>query len=220
MLYGLKTKVTAARLLATASEALRVLQSFDRKLDLHTLRITLPPEPPDKVVTVLALDLAGDPEVQPGLRQQPDAKITLSPAFADIAAPAGEPQLLVDNRGVTTRWFDPAESMSWNFHVSKPGGFEVVLITSEARAQQGGDSWEGGHRVRIESGGQQIEGVVTGTKRIRNERNPRWRDVRTVIGTLRIPRPGKAMLAVRPLAIVKDGNMGFTLRAVQLVPVK
>ncbi len=217
VLYGLKTKAKSARLLADAAKPLRVRQS--RAGGVEVLRIDVPPQPPDRNVSVIAVDIDGSPEVQPGLLQQPDGKVTLSPAFAEVHA-SGKQELVIDNRGVTTRWFNPAELLSWDFHLNRAGKYEIVLVTSEARAARGGDSWEGGHKVRVEVGGQRIEGVITDQQRVKNERNPRWRDVRSTLGTVQLRKAGAVRLAVQPLEIVKANNMGFTLRAVELAPAR
>ncbi|MGH6630388.1 MAG: hypothetical protein ACREB3_11715, partial [Burkholderiales bacterium] len=94
-----------------------------------------------------------------------------------------------------------------------------VLVSSEARGT-GGDSWEGGHRVKVTVGGQNLETAVTDGERVKNARNPRWRDIHTVAGTVKLEAPGVVSLAVQPVAIAAARNMGFTLRSVLLVPAR
>ena len=207
VLYGLKSRVKAARLLAKKSAGLKVKQTPGE------LRIAVPATPPDKDVTVIALEIDGAAQVEPGLRQQPDGKVTLSPAFAD----AGKAAFNVDARGVTTGWLKPEGSLKWKFQLARPGTYEVVLITSENRGR-GGDSWEGGHVVKVAAGGQQVSGTVTDGGRIKNERNPRWKDVRSPLGTLKLARAGEVELTLTPEKIAAANKMGLTLRAVQLTP--
>lgn len=207
VLYGLKSRVKAARLLAKKAAPLKVMQTAG------TLRVAVPATPPDKDVTVIALEIAGTAQVEPGLRQQPDGKVTLSPAFAEV----GKAGFNIDARGVTTGWLRPEGSLKWKFHLAKPGAYDVVLITSENRGR-GGDMWEGGHIVKVAAGGQQLSGAVTDGMRVKNERNPRWRDVRSTVGNLKLARAGEVELTLTPEKITAENKMGLTLRAVQLVP--
>jgi alpha-L-fucosidase len=220
VLYGLKNKVKAARLLAQPATALKFKQTADLKAGLDVLRVSLPKTPPDKDVSVVALEIDGAPQVDAQLKQQPDGRVVLSPIFAEVRKASAESSLAIDNRGVATRWFNPQDTLSWSFRCYRPGSYKVVLVTSESRGPQVGDLWEGGHTVRVAVAGQEIKGLLTEGEWRKNARNPRWRDLYTELGTVTLKGPALAQLSVQPESIRSEKRMGFTLREVQLVPVK
>ena len=220
VLYGLKNKVKAARLLAQPATALKFKQTADLKAGLDVLRVSLPKTPPDKDVSVVALEIDGAPQVDAQLKQQPDGRVVLSPIFAEVRKASSESSLAIDNRGVATRWFNPQDTLSWSFRCYRPGSYKVVLVTSESRGPQVGDLWEGGHTVRVAVAGQEIKGLLTEGEWRKNARNPRWRDLYTELGTVTLKGPALAQLTVQPESIRSEKKMGFTLREVQLVPVK
>ena len=220
VLYGLKNKVKAARLLAQPATALKFKQTADLKAGLDVLRVSLPKTPPDKDVSVVALEIDGAPQVDAQLKQQPDGRVVLSPIFAEVRKASSESSLAIDNRGVATRWFNPQDTLSWSFRCYRPGSYKVVLVTSESRGPQVGDLWEGGHTVRVAVAGQEIKGLLTEGEWRKNARNPRWRDLYTELGTVTLKGPALAQLSVQPESIRSEKRMGFTLREVQLVPVK
>jgi alpha-L-fucosidase len=220
VLYGLKNKVKAARLLVQPATALRFKQTADLKAGLDVLRVSLPKTPPDKDVSVVALEIDGAPQVDTQLKQQPDGRVVLSPIFAEVRKASSDSSLAIDNRGVATRWFNPQDALSWSFRCYRPGSYKVVLVTSESRGPQVGDLWEGGHTVRVAVAGQEIKGLLTEGEWRTNAKNPRWRDLYTELGTVTLKGPALAQLTVQPESIRSEKKMGFTLREVQLVPVK
>jgi len=213
VLYGVGSKVQKAYLLARRDTPLKFSQR--RRGECDELRLQFPAQPPDKDVSVVALELAGEAAFERGLIQQPDGKVTLSCAFASLA---GTPKLTIDSRGVATRWFEPGNELRWDFTVYQPGTYDVALLTSEARSSFAAADWEGGHVVKVSVAGQDIEGKVEDQGWQVNARNPRWRDVRSVVGQVRIAKAGPTALTLKALKIQSEKKLGFTLRAVQLVP--
>jgi alpha-L-fucosidase len=218
VLYGLKSKVRSAALLGVEGP-LKFTQDSDRTLDLERLRIHVPPTAPDARASVIRLDIDGDAVVQTGLMQQPDGIVTLSPAFATVHTAGSGGKMVIDNRGITTRWFNPDESLEWNVRVFRPGEYSIVLVTTESRRGPAGASWEAGHTVKVTTAGQPVECTVTGGEPVMNERNPLWRDYRTTAGSVKIAKAGIVAVTVQPEKIVHDKGLGFTLREVQLIPV-
>jgi alpha-L-fucosidase len=216
VLYGLKSKVKGARLLANPGQPLRVSQSYDQQKDLYSVRIALPGAAPDPDVSVIALDIDGTADVQAGLMQQPDGTVTLSPAFAQVHD--ASKKLTIDNRGITTDWMDPKASLSWDFRMYRPGSYSIVLVTTETRAAAGGDSWEGGHAVSVAVAGQRVQTTVTNAEPGKDPRNPRWRDYVNAAGRVQIKDAGVLHLVVQPKKIETAKGMGLTLRQVRLVP--
>lgn len=220
VLYGLKSKVDQAYLLADSQHTpLKISQHHDDARNVDVLRISLPSKAPDPYVSVVALDIDGQPDVDTALTQQPDRSITLPGFFAEVHSSATGEHLKMDNRGVATHWFNKDEWLSWNFEVHEPGKFNVTLLTSEQRHREQ-VNWEGGHVVRVEAGGSVVQGTVTNQGRSSNFRNLLWADVVSKLGTITIDKPGTVNLAVRPIKINSEKKIGFMLRAVRLTPVR
>ncbi|MFB3902777.1 MAG: alpha-L-fucosidase [Acidobacteriota bacterium] len=219
VLYGLQTPVRAARLLADPGKSLAVKQAVEAG-GLHVLRIQLPASPPDKNASVVALDLEGEARVEEGLVQQPDGKVILSPGLAEISQPAGGERFSVDIRGVTNRWLTAGGGLKWSFRALQAGEYQVQVVTCEARAPRGGDDWEGGHVLAVDVGGRKLEGLIEDGRRVLNNRNPRWRDVYTNLGQVRLQGPGSVTVQLAPKRIETAKGLGLTLRAVQLIPVR
>ncbi|HLJ13585.1 MAG TPA: alpha-L-fucosidase [Bryobacteraceae bacterium] len=220
LLYGLKSKVNNAYLLADAQHTpLKITQNHDDAKNLDILRISLPAKAPDPYVSVVALEIDGQPQVNTALAQQPDHTITLPGFFADVHHSGSGEHLKMDNRGVATNWFNKDEWLSWDFEVSDPGTFAVTLLTSEKRQREKTD-WEGGHIVRVEVGGKTVEGKVTNQGRLSNFRNLLWPDVVSKLGTITIEKPGMIHLALKPVKINSEKKIGFMLHAVRLTPVR
>ncbi len=218
VLYGLQNPVRNARLLADPAKTLTATQTTEEG-GLKVLRIQLPSNPPDRNASVIALDIDGDVQVDAGLVQQPDGKITLSPAFAKITQPAAGDGFTVDIRGVTNRWVTSEGALNWHFRVHRAGEYEVRLVTCEARAPRGGDDWEGGHLLEVTVAGLKLEAQVQDAERVLNKRNPRWRDVYTSVGKVRLERGTATGLELKPKRVESGKGLGLTLRAVQLIPV-
>jgi alpha-L-fucosidase len=197
VLYGLKSKV--------------------QNLDHYALRIKLPANPPDKQDSIIALDIKGELMVESSLMQQPDQSVTLPAFLAEVHKTAAQQQLRFDSRGVVERWLNKDEWMDWDFKVSQPGSFEVVVLTSE---QKYGRDWEGNHRVRVEVAGQNLHGVIAEQGKEENPFNPYWKFVKSNVGRVTIDRAGKYHLALKPELIQAEKKLGLTLVSVKLIPVR
>jgi alpha-L-fucosidase len=213
VLYGLKSKVRSARLLANGSK-LKVTQQSDAKIDHHSLTIQLPAVASDKYDSVIVLDIEGNAQVDTSLSQQPDASVTL-PAFLSEVHKVSESKLRFDARGVAENWLNKEEWLSWNFKVSRPGSFDVVVVTS---TQKYGRVWEGDHEVGVEIAGQKLRGLVDEDGKEINPTNPYWTYMISKIGRVTIEKPGAHSLNLRPETIKGEKKLGLTLVSVKLIP--
>ena len=216
VLYGIKNKVQKAYLLANKS-GLKITQQTDKALDHYSLQIQLPDVAPDKNDSVIALEIQGGPQVESSLIQQPDNSVTLPAFLADVHKAAQGPNLGFDSRGVIEKWLNKDEWVNWDFKVSRPGTFEVVVLTSE---QKYGRDWEGGHKVTIEVAGQKLQDSITDEGKELNPVNPYWKYVISKVGQVRIIKPGKYSLTLKPETIQTDKKLGLTLVSVKLTPVQ
>jgi len=185
-------------------------------MDHHQLTITLPGLAPDKNDSVIALELDGDVQVDTALMQQPGDLVTL-PAFLSKVHKSGEDGLRFDTRGVAERWVNKDEWLEWDFKITKPGDFDVVIVTSE---QKYGRDWEGGHVVSVDVAGTRIKGTVENQSKEIVPANPYWPYVTSKVGRVTVDKPGKFNLALRPEIINSQKKLGLTLVSVRLVPVK
>ena len=215
-LSGLKSKVRGAYLLANKKK-LNVSQANDARADHYSLTLQLPLNAPDKNNSVIVLDIAGETEFDASLMQQPDGMIALPAFLSNVHKTSGNEGLRFDGRGVAERWLDKNDWVDWDFKVSKPGTFEVVILTSE---QKYGRDWEGGHKVALEVNGQQLSGTVDNDGKEENPANPYWKYVISKIGTVNIDKAGKYSLTLKPETIQAEKKLGLTLVSVKLVPVR
>ena len=217
-LYGLRNKVTKAYLLADRQrKSLSVTQHHDSRLNHDTLRIRIPSQAPDRMISVIALEIIGKPSVDPTLMQEPGGEIALPAYRADIHHDPKDARLTVDRRGVIEQWINTNEWMSWDFRVVHSGKFRVALLTTEQRNRLQ-VSWEGGQRMRIVLAGQELRATVKDEGRTLNPRNVLWRDVISQMGQVAISKPGIYTLTLKMEAPGTEQKFGVMLRAVTLTP--
>ena len=173
----------------------------------------LPAAAPDPADSVIVLETAGRPEAVTTLLQQPDSTVTLPAYLGDVHSASGDAGLKFDSRGVAEHWIDKGAWLDWEFRVSSPGEFNVALLTSE---QKYGRGWEGGHRVRVDVAGKELNGVVDNNGRVENPSNPYWTYVKSNIGKVRIDKPGLYKLSLKPETIESAKKLGLTLVSVKL----
>ena len=215
VLFGLKSKVKNAFILSDGKK-LKFSQSNDTAKDHYEISVDLPTVAPDKNDSVIVLETAGDVIADNSLMQQPDDNITL-PAFLSNVHKTGDAGLRFDSRGVAERWLNKDEWVDWDFKVSKPGKFDVVVLTSE---QKYGANWEGGHTITIETAGQKVQGTINDDGKVENPANPYWKYVTSKIGQITVDKAGKYNLSLKPDVIKAEKKLGLTLVSVKLVPVK
>jgi hypothetical protein len=141
--------------------------------------------------------------------------VTLPAYLSDIHHATGKSQLRLDSRGVVERWLNKDEWLSWSFQASSSGTFDVVAITS---GQKYGKNWEGGHKVSVQTAGQNISGAITDGGKVDNPSNPYWPYIKSNLGQVKIPKAGKYDLALKPESIESAQGFGFTLVSIQLIP--
>ncbi|MFL6257821.1 MAG: alpha-L-fucosidase, partial [Pyrinomonadaceae bacterium] len=127
VLYGLKSRVKKAYLLSNKA-SLKVTQQSDAALGQDALNLQLPAAAPDTYDSVIVLEVAGEPQVDTMLTQQPDGTITLPAHLGEVhgAAATGE-GLRFDTRGIAERWTNRDEWLSWDFRAVRPGEYEVLV---------------------------------------------------------------------------------------------
>ncbi|HLJ46910.1 MAG TPA: alpha-L-fucosidase [Bryobacteraceae bacterium] len=211
VIYGMHTKVKSASLLAN-HQPLKIRQVEDE--GGGSLTIALPASAPDEDDTVIALDIDGSPHVDTMLQQQPDGVVTLPAYLGDLHKPAGS-KARFDSRGVVEFLTDPGHSIAWAFRARRSGTYAVELITS---GQKYGKGWDGGQKITILVGSQNVAGVVADNGTENDPASPYWRHVVSKLGTVHIDKPGTYSATVLADGIPPDQKFGLTLVSLKLTP--
>ena len=215
-LFGLRSKVKKAYLLADKKEKVEVTQTHDEAQDHHALELRLPKKKPDQHVSVVALELAGDVDVDDSPLQQPDGTVSLPAHMAKQHAAKGRPKIAVGRGGAIEGWHTTDNWLSWDFRVSEPGEFEIKVATAAAGH---GRTWQGGHKVAVEVDGKTIKGTLTADEQVDSPRAQYFPEAATRLGKIKIDKPGTHQLTIKATQVKKDVPAGLTISSVQLVPV-
>ena len=176
-LPGLKTPIRSAKLL---NEGKPMPIPFAQESGWTTF--DLPPRAPEKLASVIVLELDGNPEADPTWGLDPDMCTTILAEFATVAGTAAESQRWMEKFGEwkhvnrVHQWTAGATA-SWDVDVLVPGDYEVDLTYSG----EGRLVWS----VAVEGG-----------ERIRNEQNSSHNYQRFPIGWLHFPEAGRYTVRV------------------------
>jgi len=192
---GLKNEVKKAYLLSDKER--KGLQTARSEKDLM---ITVPEQAPHAIASVVAVEIAGEPNVEyPAVQQAADGKISLKAIDALILGSTAK----LEGKGGDMNvgfWTNPKDVVTWEFEVRKPGTFSV-------KANYACEKDAAGTRYAVEVGDQQATGEVKDTGS--------WTKYTTdEIGALKLEKPGRYTLTVRPKGKPKSALMnlrGITL---------
>jgi len=219
-LSGLKNKVKKAYLLADPEQKPLVVKQTLLRGGLHRMEIGLPEKPADPMVSVIAVDLEGNVDVDTTPVQEADGLIRLEGVAGRARKDTAAAALRFTGRGGgAERWMDPGIVLSWKFNVLKPGEYAVQIVSSEA-GSHGNPLWVAGHKVGLSTAGQTLAVTIADDGRTDNPRSLYWKLVQTNAGKVRFGKAGLYTLDLKPAEINQDKNLGFTFRAVKLVPLK
>ena len=218
-LEGLKNKVQKIYLLADpAKKAIKFTESYDKKLDHHRLKIALPAAAPDKIVSVVVVELDGAPQAEQFIAQQHNGKVNLPGPVADIRKGDEKAKLnFVTRGGGANGYTDPKITLGWSFKIEKPGTYSVDIVSNETGNHEV-PQWEGDHIIKIKSNGQEFETKVTADKKEYNQRNQYWHNIHTNGKIIRFDKAGTFTLSLIPVQL-SSKNVGFTFREINLLPV-
>ena len=189
-LPGLKNKPTAAYFLADRSHTPLTFET-----GASGVQIRLPDRLPDASVSVLAVEIDGEPVVERYvIGQQRDGSVMLAAVDAEIHGPS--PQLEhrspAGNIGFRA---NPKDSVSWNFRIARPGEFDVRISYSCAAGA-------GGSAFSVAVGGRRLTG--------RTQETGAWdRFATRTIGRVRLEKAGDYTLTVTPIAPPAWKSMGL-----------
>ncbi len=218
-LEGLKNKVKKVYLLSDKRQkALPFEESYNSDSDHHRLKIDLPETAPDKVVSVVVVEIEGPANVETSISQQADKTILL-PGILGEAKKENQPvELNFTARGGGATWLDEAINLTWDFNVEEAGTFQVDVVTTET-GSHGSPVWQGGQKIKITCAGQNTETTVTDDAREDNPRTQYWKLIHTDAGKIKINKPGEYILSLTPMDF-PESKIGFTFKEINLVPLK
>lgn len=194
---GLTNEVSAAHIVGDSTATPLLVSHRD-----ETLLINVPGKPLNAIATVIALDLVGEPSVVAiPLRQQSDGSITLRAFDASVVGMTAryESGGGKDNIGF---WTDPNDVVTWQYEVTRPGRYEVVLSQSCPKETAGS-------AVDVSIGGKVLTMHVMATGD--------WTDfVDVALGEVEITRAGLCEVRVEPRS--KPALAVMNLRQISLRP--
>jgi alpha-L-fucosidase len=196
---GLKNRVTKAYLLADRGQAALEVTPAE-----ESVTVKVPGAAPDKIASVVVLQIEGAPDVVPyTIRQAADGSVQLAASEASIHGHTAryEQGSGKDNIGY---WVNAQDWVSWDFTLGAPGKFDVEL----AVACEPGSA---GSRVVIAVGDQKVSGTVESTGA--------WNKFETrKLGTIHLGKAGRNTLTVKAETMPHGAVMN--LKSVVFKPAK
>ena len=210
-LMGLKTPVIGTRLLSDARIDIPFSQTRDG--DIDRLVVDLPKTAPEGYFPVVALDLQREAEVDQRILQQADGSISLPVHIASLET---DGTASISQTGTMRDWNSPDANLEWDFILSEPGTYEVLLEMDMNWKR----TWSyGDYPVIVTIDSQQLEGVA-GVVDIPSDMtgDPFFTAVHSM-GTVRLTSSGKLKAEIRLGPGIEPSELGFALGTVKLRPV-
>ena len=196
-LPGLKTEIRAARLLQGDSSSEIQYENMQ-----GWTRFALPPRTPEKLVSVVEVELAAAPEVDAGWAIDPVVSTEIQAEFANVTAAKQEGKRWMEKFGEwkhvvrVTDWQADGKA-TWEVDVAIPGDYQVDLTY----AGEGRLVW----RVSIDDG-----------ESIQNQQNSSHNYQRFPIGWLRFPKPGRYLVNA---ACIEGETKTASLKSIRFTPI-
>ncbi|MGJ8550744.1 alpha-L-fucosidase [Winogradskyella wichelsiae] len=230
-LYGLNNSIEKASLL-TDGTVLSHTSIFNAKAGTNVISIKVPKIAPDPYVSVIALQLKGDSEMDQTFLQQQDGTVILD-AFRstihDEEFVPNKPQRPLDQRiftvlkkgkgimptrGMTVGLEKEGQALSWDFRMLKPGKYKVVVISSVKEEHP----WKTNGSMRVTVAGQSVENKLIENERYNNERMAtEMKCSVTILGTIEIDTVGMQTLTLEVTSAFTDEIPNVL--SVQLLPI-
>jgi alpha-L-fucosidase len=195
-LHGLKNKITAAYALADPKKAPLPVRQDDAGPVITPPPIVLP-----ETITVLAVEIEGEPVIETAIRQAADGTVALAAEEADLVGPTPQVEAY-DGVPSIGHWQDAKDSVRWTFQLDRPGEFEVLLTASCAAGLADSE-----FTLTVADAKCPGKTVETGAWSMFAQRS---------LGRVRLDKAGKVTLTVQPSAKPKWKSMG--LREILLRP--
>lgn len=222
VLDGLKAKVKRIYLLADKQQNdLPFEQNFVPSIVHNRLKINLPPNAPDKYVSVVVVETDDLPEVDDIPAQEADGRLFIAAGYA-IPIKDNKPVKikLLGRGGGIEGWTDTETVLYWQFKVEQPGTYQLNIISNET-GSHGSPVWQGGHLIDVECNGQKQQIKITADEKVYNPRGIYWKKIYTHGELVTFDKPGVYSISINPVSFNKSDKggrfRGFTLSGIQLI---
>ncbi|NLO81660.1 MAG: alpha-L-fucosidase [Clostridiales bacterium] len=207
-LMGLKNPVKACRLLADPERVITWTQKKDNNLGYYQLELELPGSAPDRYVSVLALEIEGELEVDNSIIQNNDEAIILPACLAQLHKGDNDSRMHISISGVVENWLSEKDWLEWNFTVLRPGSYELELVTKTDFWGQ----WDFGHKLEIMVGNHKIVCTIADD----GVHSSSYQERTIKAGTVSFEKPGHYTLAIRPVKLNSKNLKGLNLLCVDM----
>ena len=196
-LPGLKTGIESAKLLHGAKS-----ETLTHHSENGWTCFTVPPAAPEKLVSVIQVNLQGKPEADPCFGLDPEVPTEIPSDFATVTGATKKNKRWMEKFGEwkhchqISQW-EPGGSATWELDVLQPGDYQVELTYAGENPLVWSVSVEGGETIQNQQSASDIYQSLP-------------------IGWLNFPKPGKYKVSVACL----DGNLETaSLKSLRLTPV-
>jgi len=204
-LAGLRNAVQSAKVFGSEKATVAISQNGD------TVTLSVPCPAPEELISVIAVELDGKPDVEDKVIQAGSAKLTLPVYMAEISGIAG-----VVAAGYSQNWKATSDRVKWGFRLHTPGTYEVAAVTFGRKRVP---ERFGNHDMVVSVGGKTLRGVVGAKDLDLREAAPGPQKPRSVLGKVTIDAPGEHELTAAVEKFDSDASAGLQLFAMELTPV-
>ncbi len=196
-LPGLKTGIESAKLLHGAKS-----ETLTHHSENGWTCFTVPPAAPEKLVSVIQVNLQGKPEADPCFGLDPEVPTEIPSDFATVTGATKKNKRWMEKFGEwkhchqISQW-EPGGSATWELDVIQPGDYQVELTYAGENPLVWSVAVEGGETIQNQQSASNIYQSLP-------------------IGWLNFPKPGKYKVSV---ACLDDHLATASLKSLRLTPV-
>ena len=202
-LFGLSNKVLSASLLESGKKIeFKVMP--DGLTGQHAISLAIPKKQPNEYVSVIKLEIEGEPEMDQDFFQLSDGKVMMeaySAQIHDLEAIPNKPARAIDmkmvtvpqrgegimaGRGMTVIGFEKkGQALSWDLKIYEPGTYDVMVVSHVNEDE----IWESDGEVQVSVDGQAVRSKLSEFKRVPTITMPHYLELYSKIGTVTINEP-------------------------------
>lgn len=213
---GLKNKVKSVKLLATG-DPVAFRQEHLNNPDMDQLILSVPAQAPDEYVSVILLEIEGDPVID-STANDCNGSVILNASAASLQSASKSPLFALSSAGIMKNWSQPQDYVSWCFKLTQPGDYKVEMNTFSVKNPEKhlGMEWEGGHILTVTCNKQEFDFTVKDDGRSRPRDLFHWQNIVSSCGTLHFEHPGEYTLTLCPKKLHYEKELGLSLKSVVL----
>ncbi len=199
---GLRNEIRGVRILGNESAEVQVNKDED------FLCLSLPTKAPEDIVSVIALDIVGQADVEQLVIQDGPLPLNLPMHMAEINGDA-----TVENGGCTQNWKDTESTASWTFRLKTPG---VYQIKAKTRGNKVNTKRFGNHDLQVCVGDQSAIGTAGVKDMDMADKAPWTQYPQSDLGKLNLKQSGDLTLTLKADKIDSEAANGLKLVGLEL----